>query len=423
MKLLKRTVRSYLVYSALVLVIAVPLFYFIIQALCMQDVDHALRKRRSVLTEYLQAHPEITEHLPWHDLTGTMEVLPPEEGMAAEKQTDAGHYLTVPGGEEPFRELHTYITLRGASYPVVVRLSLIDIEDLIQGIVLTAVLLMALILGGLLWINRRQSRRLWKPFYHILDQLQHFSLNREPDIQYAPTDITEFSDLERAIRQLAGRARKSYLQQKEFTENAAHEIQTPLATLQARVEVLMQDESLTRQQSAHIRTLADAVARMTKLNRGLLLLAKIENNQFARHEAVPLRPMITRMLRQFEIQIRMKGLGVSESLEDCVVQADPVLMDILVSNLLNNAIQYAVQGTEVSVKLTGEELVVANAGPPMSFGEDRLFQRFQKGGAGREGGGTGLGLAIVRQVADSCGFSIQYAYRDHLHRFRVGFGA
>lgn len=423
MKLLKRTVRSYLVYSTLVLVIAIPLFYFIIQALCMQDVDHALRKRRSVLTEYLQAHPEITEHLPWHDLTGTLEVFPPVARAAPEEHTGPGRYITVPGGEEPFRELHTFIALRGQSYPVVLRLSLIDIEDLIQGIVLTAVLLMALILGGLLWINRRQSHRLWQPFYHILDQLQHFSLNREPDIRYEPTDITEFNDLERAIRQLAGRARRSYLQQKEFTENAAHEIQTPLATLQARVELLMQDESLTRQQSAHIRTLPDAVARMTKLNRGLLLLAKIENNQFSQRAAVHLRPMITRMLRQFEIQIALRELRISESLEDGVVEADPVLMDILVSNLLNNAIQYARQGTEVSVRLNREELVISNAGSPMSFGEDRLFQRFQKGGAGREGGGTGLGLAIVRQVCESCGFTMGYAYRDHLHQFRVGFGA
>lgn len=421
MKLLKRTVRSYLIYSVLVLLVAIPLFYFIIQALCLQDVDQALVDRKSFLSTQLKTHPEILAQLPWHDMSGGMDVLPPVNASQSEQKVTLQRYSTMSGEEEPFRELRTALPVDGRFYPVILRISLIDMEDLIQGIVLTAILLMMMILGGLLWINRGQSRKIWRPFYQMVDQLQHFSLNREPDLHYTPTDITEFKDLQRAITQLAERTYSTYLQQKEFTENAAHEMQTPLATLQARLEVLMQDESLTEQQSAHIQALGDSVIRMSKLNHGLLLLAKIENRQFRESEAVNLFPMVTKMLRQFEIQLQMKRLRVSESCEDCVVNADPVLIDILLSNLLNNAIQYAPEGSEVSVTLTTGQLVISNGGDPLPFGEDRLFHRFQKGNLTAHPGGTGLGLAIVRQICETCGFSIHHRFSDHCHHFSVQF--
>lgn len=420
MKLLNRTVRSYLLYSTLVLLVAIPLFYFIIQALCLQDVDQALQYRKRHLAQQLKEHPALLDRLPWHDLNNEMIIYPPVIRPAGEKKLTLQRYSNLQGAEEPFRELHSFIGIGGKAYPVVLRISLIGIEDLIQGIVLTAILLMILILGGLLWINRVQSKRIWRPFYQALAELRRFNVDRKPQLSFTSTQISEFRDLQQVIRQLTGRTYHTYLQQKEFTENAAHEMQTPLAAFQARLEVLMQDETLSGEQADHIQALADAVQRISRLNKGLLLLARIENRQFTKTENVDLVAALRKLVSSLHIRLQLKKLTLSETCSPCVVGSDPALMDILLSNLINNAIHYAPEGSTISLLTSAGSFEIINAGDPLPFAEEKLFNRFQRGDR-PDSSGNGLGLAIVKQICDNCHFSIRYQYQGGRHHFKVDF--
>jgi signal transduction histidine kinase len=422
MKLLQRTVKSYLVYSLLVMVVAVPVFYFIIQALCVQDVDEALQDRKARFEVQLKSHPEIVANLPWHNINNEIVVYAPVDIKANDRKVTKLRYSTISGQEEPFRELHTVIVNGNRVYPVIFRISMIDIEDLIQGIVLTVILLMIVILGGLLWINRRQSKKLWKPFYQALDQLRQFSLEKKPSLQLASTNIKEFKDLHRSISQLTNRTYRTYLQQKEFTENASHELQTPLATLQAKLELLMQTENLNSQQAKLIQELNEAVFRMSRLNKGLLLLAKIENNQFTELGEIHITAVVRRLLNPLEMQIRLKRLSLSEIYQDVVIEANPVLMDILFSNLLNNALQHSPPDGRVAINLFAGRFEISNSGNPLPFPEEKLFRRFQRGDSGFAGG-NGIGLAIVKQITDRCHYVIRYQYKNNMHRFEVEFGS
>jgi signal transduction histidine kinase len=422
MKLLHRTVRSYLLYSALVLLVAIPLFYFIIQALCLQDVDEALQYRKSHLVLQLKEHPALLDRLPWHDLNNEMIIYPAVTRPAEEKKVTLQRYSNLRGAEEPFRELHSFISISGKVYPVVLRISLIGIEDLIQGIVLTAILLMILTLGGLLWINRLQSKRIWRPFYQALAELRRFNVDKMPQLSFTPTLISEFQDLQQVIRQLTGRTYHTYLQQKEFTENAAHEMQTPLAAFQARLEMLMQDETLSGEQADQIQALADTVQRISRLNKGLLLLARIENKQFSKTENIDLVAVLSKIVSSMDIRLQLKRLTLSETCSPCLVRSDPALMDILLSNLVSNAIHYAPEGSCISILTSKDSVEIANAGDPLPFAEEKLFNRFQRGDRA-DSSGNGLGLAIVRQICDSCHFSIRYQYDGDRHHFKVDFHA
>jgi signal transduction histidine kinase len=410
-----------LLYAALVLLAAIPLFYFITQALCVQDVDEALRDRKKRLSAQLLTHDEIINNLPWHDLSNETIIYPAISNSQADDSITLQRYNTLNREQEPFRELHTHIKVKDKVYPIILRISMIGTEDLIQGIVITETLLMFLILGGLLYINRVQSRKIWQPFYQALDQLQRFTLDKRPDLQFMPTDINEFKDLQQASRLLAERTYRTYLQQKEFTENAAHEMQTPLASMQAILEVMMQDEQLTPEEFIHVQELQDIVTRISRLDKGLLLLAKIENKQYSEVTPLPAVPVIKKILTRLEMQIHLKQIILSENYEDCTITANTILLDILLSNLLHNAVQHCPEKGQIHIMTFPNRIEVANTGEALAFHEEKLFRRFQKNPDSQSAGGNGLGLAIVYQICRTFHYTISYQYKKGFHHFMLSF--
>lgn len=419
MKLLERTIKSHLLYAMVVLLAAVPLFYFITRALCMQDVDEALMDRKKHVVAQLTMHDEMLSSLPWHEMNNEVVIYPAITPIQAKENNKLSYYKTVSEAKEPFREFHTYARVKGEIYPVILRISLIGTEDLIQGIVITATLLMFLILGGLLWINRMQSRRIWRPFYQALEQLRQFNLDKKPDLRFSDTRIDEFKDLQQAGKLLAERTYRTYLQQKEFTENAAHEMQTPLASMQAILEVMIQNEQLTAQQSVHLQGLQDIVIRISRLNKGLLLLAKIENNQYSDMTTVRPVALIKRILSRLDMQIRLKKIMVTEDYQDYIMEANPMLLDILLNNLLHNAVQHSPERGQISVNASPGRIEIANTGKTLPFPDEKLFHRFQTGEHGRSSTGNGLGLAIVSQICESHHYAISYQYKEGCHHFVV----
>jgi signal transduction histidine kinase len=120
----------------------------------------------------------------------------------------------------------------------------------------------------------------------------------------------------------------------------SHETQTPLAIIHSRLDVLMQSENLNEQQQEQIRTTLDAVNRLSKMNKGLTLLAKIDNNQYADEHELNLSEVIEKHLSQLDIFIEGKGIRVIKSLNPKIrVRMNPQLVDILLTNLLSNAIK------------------------------------------------------------------------------------
>jgi signal transduction histidine kinase len=213
---------------------------------------------------------------------------------------------------------------------------------------------------------------------------------------------------------MADKMQHDYQGLKEFTENASHEMQTPLALINAKVEQLIQSSQLTEHQSDWIDGIYQASRRMARLNQGLLLLAKIENGQFGDTHTVDLTAELMQRLTDMDEVIAHKQLTLSSDLrEPFRVQLPPFLADSLVTNLISNAIRHNQAGGTIHVCSSAETLELSNTGPAPASDPATLFDRFKKGATNAES--VGLGLAIVRQICHSYELGIDYQYQAGMH--------
>lgn len=421
-KLLTHTLRAMLLYAGGVLLAGTFVFYFVLQQLYYADVDEALLLRRQEVMRKLPLVASPTDLALWMRLDRDLEIRPlgPGEVAGPTRIAPEKRYLAAAREWEPYRTLITTVPYRGRPYRLVLRSSLVESEDLLAAIGLAQAGLLVVLLGGLVLVQQWVARRLWQPFYETLTQLRRFRLDQRAPVELAQAPTREFQELNEALTELLTQHRRIYRSQKEFTENAAHEMQTPLAVQHSKLELLAQSPDLTEQQAPYLDALLAVTQRLARLNRSLLLLARLENQQFAADETVALRPVVESIVRQLDEQTAAAGLTIDVVLTaPGQVRANQTLMEILVSNLLSNAIRHNVAGGTIRVRLTAGELVVENTGRAVALPVGEEFARFRKDALSAPGG-IGLGLAIERQVCDTCGLGLAYAFfAPNRHRFTV----
>jgi signal transduction histidine kinase len=423
LKLLLRTLRAQLAYAGIVLVAGAFVFYYVLKQLYYTDVDDALLLRREEVVKKLPLVPAPADLALWMRLDRDLEIRPlgasvpvPERIIGELRYDSLAHEM------EPYRTLTTTVAYQGRPYRLVLRSSLVEDEDLLAAIGLAQAGLLVVLLGGLVLVQQRVARRLWQPFYETLAQLRRFQLDQRTPVSLSASPVQEFGELNEVLTELLTQHRRIFRSQKEFTENAAHEMQTPLAVQHTKLELLAQSPDLTEAQARHLDTLVAVTQRLARLNRSLLLLARLENQQFAADETVTLRPVVESIAAQLAEQAEAGGLVIELLLTTPgEVRANQTLLEILVSNLLSNAIRHNVAGGTIRVQLTATALVVENTGRPVSLPVGEEFARFRKDALSAPGG-VGLGLAIERQVCDTCGLGLAYAFDGpNWHRFTVSF--
>lgn len=281
------------------------------------------------------------------------------------------------------------------------------------------VLFLVLLMIGFILLNRSISKRLWKPFYHSLEKIQHFDLNQPEKPTFATTNIDEFTALNQSLDKLITGSIAAYNQQKEFADNASHELQTPLAIVQSKLELLMQNQSLTTEQYAIIEETLKALSRVTRINKNLLLLTKIENSQYMDRATIDLSELLEESVSNFLPFAQSKELEIATTIAPGItLEGNRILVEIVLNNLITNAIRYcAPQGT-ISVELARGKLVIANSGTTM-LRQEQLFKRF--GTTSSMTPGTGLGLALVKQISQRYGWEVLYRFEQNRHYFTLSF--
>jgi len=320
---------------------------------------------------------------------------------------------------EPVRLLKTaFRASDGSYYELRVVASMVEEDDLIEDLLYALAGLYAAVLVAAFFINFVLLRRIWRPFHLQLARLDAFRLGTPAPPSPRRTPVLEFQALDAAVNALINRVSASYDSQRQFIENAAHETQTPLALSINKLELLAEDEGLPSAVLPKVGAVIDGLERIVRLNKALLLLAKIENQQFPQTEPVDLNALINLLAEDFAEQAERLSLDFDYT---CVQPASPVmapaLAQVLVTNLIKNALTHTAPGGWVKVQLTAHELTVENSGSGPLDG-DRIFKRFYKATAHEQS--TGLGLAIVKAVADVYGFRVTYHFPGR-HRFTVLF--
>ncbi len=419
MKLLNRTIKNYLLYSILLVLSCTPLFYFSIRYLFEHDMDEILISHKQDFNQSM-AYMKSSKDIDFYHLMNKefvlmpTAILPLRDSLFTLDLYDSGAAAFI-----PHRVFSTGVTVNGQHYELQIRESMVNTRSLIGAIMSIQVLMLSLLLAGLVLINRRLSKTIWNPFYTLLERLKKYQIDQDQTLELPSSSTAEFRDLGLAIRQLIDKNHDVYLSQKEFTENASHELQTPLAIIGAKIELLAQTKELTHEQAELVGNLLDSMDRLSRLNKSLLLLTKIENRQFLDVEEIDINELIKKILHVYKRQEEEKGLTITYHLNEPVfITANPILLEVLISNLISNAIRYTPLSGAIGITCASDFILVSNSGAPLEYPE-KIFQRFHR--ESRITLGSGLGLSIVKKVCDVSGYQIRYSYTSSMHHFRIGF--
>jgi signal transduction histidine kinase len=219
---------------------------------------------------------------------------------------------------------------------------------------------------------------------------------------------------------MSARIYNDYQTLKRFTENASHEMQTPLAVIRSKTDVLLQSVDWKEKEIQQLQQIEDATQRLAKLHQSLLLLTKLENRQFLLNEQVNITDIVKQKIKEREDVLEAKKISLHTNLQQVKLSFHQHLAEILVSNLLNNAIRHTAPNGEINVELSNEEFSVSNTSLNGELDKNKIFQRFYKAADTAEG--TGLGLAIVKEICNVANANINYEYRNHKHQFTIKFG-
>jgi signal transduction histidine kinase len=334
---------------------------------------------------------------------------------------DSTLYMQNEKDYEPVRMLKTvFRASNGKYYELQIVSSMVEEDDLIEDLFYAIVWLYIVLLASVLIINNVLLRKIWKPFYTILDKLKNFRLGSNESFSTAKTNVSEFNILNETVSSLLQRNIAIFNSQKQFIENASHELQTPLAISINKLELLTEKNSLSDDQLQEISTVIESLERLTRLNKTLLLLSRIENRQFPQEMSVNFNDLALRLASAFGDLSEFKSVKIFiDQPATCIYTLNAELAEILLSNLIKNAILHNYPDGSVTVTINTTGISVTNTSHTGALDPSHIFDRFYKNSSAKNS--TGLGLAIVKSIADYYGYIIHYSYTHQQHTFFIQF--
>lgn len=415
MKLINKTRRAYIFYSIIIFIISSTIIYFIFKNIIAKRQDEKLLWDKNIIEQRIKYdYP-----LPIFDVEDYKAKIPVKDTLYFK---DTLMYQIIKGVEnyELYRQLTSVETLQGRTYKIVTRSSLVKNHEFILAITLSVGIVIFLLIITFFFINTMVFKRLLKPFNQNLISLKNFSVEKNKSIELQKTDIDEFKIFNDSVSKLTEKLRTDFTNLKEFTDNASHEMQTPLAIMQTKLEYLMQSENLKMEERKLISDIYSASKRLSKLNKTLLMLSKIENQQYSNTEEIDVNEIILEQLEIFEDFINNKRIKLEKKLKPNVkIKANPLLFDTIISNLIGNSIKHNIKGGLIEVVTDDLFLMISNTGAELNTDSDLIFERFKKESTSSDS--FGLGLAIVKKICDVYQWKIKHTYTDNLHHFIIYF--
>ena len=422
MKLLFKTSLLYLLIILVVFGLGSLVSYRIFEHEIQEETDRFLKERFFTMHDRLAAGELARSYTDDKLQIDTLSVRPDTVGRATFQFADTLVMHKYLKRMESNRKLTGYAQVDSTYLQLTLYDVIVESDDIMDGVVQSLAWLFVLLGGVVLISSFLISRFLLRPFEHTLHEINGFNVTEARPLSLTDTTTTEFRTLNRFIGQMTDKMRRDYQRVKEFSENASHEIQTPLAVAKGKLELLSQSNHLTEDHLALIGTAYQAVDDVSKLAKSLMLLTKIENQEFSNFQSIDGSEELRRTVADFDELITLKGLTLTTDIADGVsLRTHPVLLKILINNLLNNAIRHNKPEGHIKVSLHPDRLVVANLGKPLRESPEVLFERFKKNHQSNES--LGLGLAIVKKICDISGYRVWYRYRKEWHTVSVFFAS
>jgi len=418
--LLSKNLKQFLIYATIILLCCSPLFFFIMKYFYTEDLDELISYRSN---EFIREHlpgftvPEIEL---WNKYNEDIQVLPDGESYIFDKTGEEFIYNKAEGHPVYYRILYKKIEIEGRSFILLSRIPMIETKDMLWNLFAQYGLIFLILLFSLAVVQRVISKKSWAPFYNSLSKIENYSLEQGIIPDFEKTDIKEFNRLNDILTGLISNNLKIYKQQKEFIENASHELQTPLAVFQSQLDILLQEPDLSEKQVEIIQSLYTVSSRLTRLNKNLLLLAKIDNAQFKEIQEINFTRLLKKMLPLLTELAENSNIHIETEIKgNITIRANMTLVESLINNLIINAIRHNVFGGYIKISVQDNTFIVANTGEDNSLDKDRIFRRFSR--ISEERKGNGLGLSIIKQICKFHKWRVEYNYSDANHQFIVYF--
>ncbi len=421
MKLLSYTYRKLALLLFLLMAVWGVLFYYAIIDEVVDETDDTLENYGEMLMESALHDPSILETegslMSFYKFTPISE----EEGRHYRQVFyDATVYIELEDEDEPVRVMCTAFRMPdGQYYELKLMVSTLERDDMVEAMLWYLGVLFLLFLICTSIGIQLVLKGVFRPLHKLLDWLHRIQPGKEVPPLDNPTKIREFRQLSNAALDMGNRSYKAYEEQKQFIENASHELQTPLAIVRGKVELLAESEGMTEQQMEQLNEIYATLGRAVKLNKSLLLLSRIENGQYTEMEDVSVDEILDELLPDLTDIYEHKQVRLIRKREEqpFIIRCNHSLAQILVSNLVKNSLLHNGEGGELQVLTTPTSLVIKNTGDVPLEGE-KLFRRFYHGMDGKKDS-TGLGLAIARSIALSSSLKLTYEWQDSMHTFRL----
>ncbi len=417
MKLFAKYNRINLLSTIIIFLLGCVAFSVLLRYVVINQIDEDLKIEKNEIFTYAKLNGHLPGIIEVHDQYITYKAIAAPQ-LRGNKIYTHEAYNYREHEKELRRTINFDITVNNTWYLVSVSKSLEGTDELLQTIIGITITLILLILIATFFINRIVLRKLWQPFYQTLEKMQQFNLSEMRTLQFGHTKIDEFNYLNSILSDALGKAQQDYKTLKEFTENASHELQTPIAVIQAKLDMLIQNEKLSEAESRNIQSAYSALQGLNKLNQSLLLLAKIENHQFAEKANIELIDVIISRQNLFSEQLERRNIKVITDIIKTTIKGNQQLVDILLNNLFSNSIRHNIDNGSVAIQLQPNHFKIANTGNTLPLDEHQIFNRFYKGKP--ESGWHGLGLSIVKQICEASGYICRYQFQHpNLHSFII----
>jgi len=412
MKLFTKYNRINLTVMAVLFLVVGIVYYILISKVLVHEVDEALDKYENQVHKYVSKNDSLPVFKNFEEVQVTYRLT---TGFHKKRIQQARIYAIDDKKMGNFREIIFTQRVNGKWYEITVAKPLEGTRLLIRTVAYSTLAILLLIIVLSITLNHFILRKLWQPFYVAMNEMKGFKLGNKTEPVLPASNIDEFSLMNASLSQAINGAKDDYRILKEFTENASHETQTPLAIIRSKLDLVIQDEGLSEGQSEALKSAYAAVSRLAKLNQSLLLLAKIENQQFTAIEEINLKERVEEKLQQFSEFWTANNINVLTNLNPATIKANPELIDILLNNLLSNAGRHNVEGGDISISLNPGRLTIANTAKQNELNTKKLFSRFYK--EAQYSKHNGLGLSIVKQICDHSDLHITYDFIDQHHSF------
>lgn len=414
--LFRKTTQTFLITGIILAFLSCVALYFYTKYLLQEEIEEELFSTENRVATAIADNLKVYSLPPIAEVSIVTQMQP---------QTIKDTLLYDPSQDEMelFRELSTYKVINGKIYHIIIRTLVVESGDILLAIVVSNIAIFVLAFIFLFYFNTSHNLKIWSPFFNIIDQMKRFSVTSKEPLQAFDSNIFEFIELQDQIILLTDKVRLDYENLKQFTENVSHEIQTPLAIIQAKIDNIINEHEINDKQFEQITSIQKDIHRLKQLSRRITMLTKIENNQFVNLEEVNFTTLINEKISGYK-ELEITNLSYS-AVKELVVTMDPFLADILLNNLLSNAIKYSGNTSTIQIISTDNVLIIENRGEQPIKHPEKLFTRFYREGSNAQS--SGLGLAIVKKICENYGFLNSYRFEKSVdedygkHIFEINF--